>query len=417
MSILSLPNELLLLIAAQLECRDLYALLRTHPSLYRQLISYLYLWNLESRGFTALIGAAKRGSISTLQRFLDIGVDLGWKSRCQAYMSSKVPAAKRRRATSMADTKPQHPICHAATNGRAEFVRMLIEHGADINFKDIHGRSPLALAARQGHLALVQMLVSLGANLLSYDRSFHRPAANAASQGHHIVADYLLLEMGKYSPVKLNRTIMIDIQWMLLYAAKEGNEKRMSTFLAKGADVNFQLKGERCTPLCGALLSAPQPLKTIKFLLDRGADPNIALPMKNSRSGGWKLPPSPPLSLAMIREESLPLLKILLKYGADATQCGIALFGAIRLEKEGEFRLLVDHHADLYVTLKRRSLAEDMGRSYCESIRDACLGLDLTAPTRELGYHRTVRCRRVHRRYPISNATTTLTVRTPASVR
>ncbi|EAU33546.1 predicted protein [Aspergillus terreus NIH2624] len=413
MTILSLSNELLLLIAAHLDCRDLYALVRTHSTLYHQLIGCLYRWNLESRGFAALIWAAKRGSIGTLQRFLDIEVDLGWKSQCRAYMTSKITATRLRRPPSVADTKPDHPICHAATNGRTEFVRMLVEHGADINFKDTYGRSPLALAARQDNIVLVQMLVPLGASLLSYDRSFHRPAANAASQGHHLVADYLLQEMGRYAPVKLNRTIMAEMQWMLLYAAKEGNVKRVRIFLSKGADINFQPKGERCTPLCGALSSAPRPLKAVKFLLDRGADPNIALSVKNTRTGGWKTPASPPLGLAMLREESLPLLKVLLKYGADASQCGLALFEAIRLEKEAEFQLLVDHHADLYVSLKGTSLADYGRQSDCQSIRDACLGLDLTAPTRELGYRMAYRCGTRRRRYRIPNDTT-LSVRIPA---
>lgn len=126
------------------------------------------------------------------------------------------------------------------------------------------------------------MLIFLGANQLSYDRFFHRPAANAASQGHHLVADYLLQELANYSPARLNHTLRVDIHWMLLYAAKEGNEKRMRWFISNGADINFQPRGERCTPLCGALLSAPQPLRTVKFLLGHGADPSIALPTQKS---------------------------------------------------------------------------------------------------------------------------------------
>ncbi|EAW16732.1 Ankyrin repeat protein [Aspergillus fischeri NRRL 181] len=391
MPILLLPHELLMLIAAQLDCRDLNALLRTHSSLYNQLIGCLYRWNLRSRGFAALIWAAKRGSTSTLQRFLDIGVDLSWKSRYRAQMSHKL-----HRVSSMADTKRDHPICHAVTSGQADFVRKLIENGADINFKDVYGRSPLALAARQGNFTLVQMLISLGANPLSYDRLFHRPAANAASQGHYDIADYLLQELGKYkhSPIRLDHTIMAEIQWMLLYAAKEGNEKQIRLCLSKGADINFQPRGERCTPLCGALLSAPAPqaLRVVKLLLGHGADPNIALPAKRS-SPGWKLPPNLPLGLAMLRDESLQLIKALLRAGADVRQCGLALFDAIRLEKATEFRLLVDHHADLNIRLKGKSLAEYALQSGCQSIQKACLSLDDTAPTRQLAT-RTISCRR-----------------------
>lgn len=155
MLILSLPYELLLLIAAQLECRDLNALLRTRSSLYRQLIGCLYRWNLKSRGFSALVWAAKSGSTSTLQPFLDIGVDLHWRSKYRALMRRTISGTKPLRSRSMVDTRIDHPICHAATSGQAEFVRKLIEYGVDINFKDVHGRSPLALAARQGHFALV----------------------------------------------------------------------------------------------------------------------------------------------------------------------------------------------------------------------------------------------------------------------
>lgn len=86
----------------------------------------------------------------------------------------------------------------------------------------------------------------------------------------------------------------------------------------------------------------------------------------------------------MLREESLQLIKLLLRAGADARRCGLALFNAVRLGRAAEFRLLLDYHADLYVCLKGRSLAEHARQSDCQSIREAFLGLDLTAPTREL---------------------------------
>lgn len=382
---LLLPQELLMLIAAQLDCRDLNALLRTHPTLYDLLIGCLYRWNVRSHGFAALIWAAKRGSIRTLQRFLDIGVDVSWRSWYRAQTSYRPRSHKPRRPPSMADTKRDHPICHAATCGQADFIRKLVENGADIDFKDVYGRSPLALAARQGNFALVRMLLSLGANLLSYDRLFHRPAANAASQGYFDIAVYLLQELGKYKHSRLDHTIMAEIQWVLLYAAKEGNEKQIRWCLSKGADINFQSRGERCTPLCGALLSAPAPLRVVKLLLDRGADPNIPLPGQKF-SPGWKLPPIPPLGLAVRRDESLQIMKILLKAGADARACEVALFDAIRLKKATEFRLLVDNHADLNIRLVREPLVECARQSDCQSIREVGLRIDDAAPTRELAF-------------------------------
>lgn len=388
MSILFLPNELLLLIASHLERRDMNALLQTHSSLYHVLVGCLYQGNVTDHGPSAVAWAAKVGSIGTLERFLGAGVDLHWKSWYRARMSRILPRSRQYRIRSiMVDTKRDHPICYAAANGHGEFVRKLIEKDVDINFKDADGRSPLALAARHGHFALVQMLISLGANQLAYDRFHQRPVSSAASQGHHIIADYLLQELANYSAMKLDHTIKVDIQWMLLYAAKEGSEKRVRAFLSKGADINFRPKGERCTPLCGALFSAPRPLRIVKFLLARGADPNISAPHQEKRPA-WKLPPNTPLRLAMLREESLDLTKVLLKSGADARQFSLALFEAVTLKKAAELRLLLAHNADIHVRLRGKSLAKLTLESDCQSIRELGLEWDIDAPTRELALRR-----------------------------
>ncbi|CAI7565718.1 unnamed protein product [Penicillium pancosmium] len=384
----SFPNELLMLIACQLERKDLNALIQTHPSLYRQLNRYLYYWNVRRHGSSGLVWAAKAGSVSTLERFLAVGAGLVLESSYWAFTKSSFARSRQRRSTLAADTLSDHPICHASKNGHPKFVRKLIEYGVNINFKDASGRSPLSLAARQGHFAMVQMLISLGACQLSYDRSHQRPIANAASQGHHVIADYLLQELVNYSPVRLTHTIKVDLQWMLLYAAKEGNEKRVHSLLSKGADINYRFKDEKCTPLCGALSLAPRPLRTVKLLLDLGADPNITLPPKITKSGGWVRPSSTPLRLAMLREESLDLIKVLLKSGADARQSSLALFDAVNLEKPAEFRLLVDRHADINVRLERRTLAECIMHSTCERIKEGFHQRDITATTRELARFR-----------------------------
>lgn len=202
----------------------------------------------------------------------------------------------------------------------------------------------------------------------TYDLLRQRPIANTASQGHHLVADYLLQELVSYSPVKLNHTIKMDIQWMLVYAAKDGNEERVRSCLSKGADINFQPKKVEGTTLCGALSSAPRPLEVVKLLLSRGADPHIVWPAKRRRMGCWSPPHSPPLRLAMLREESLHLIKVLLKFGADAKESSLALFDTVRLKKAVEFRLLQAHHVDTHVRLEGKSLA-DLALSWMSQLR------------------------------------------------
>jgi hypothetical protein len=138
-------------------------------SLYYRLVGCLCQWNVVPHGASALFWAAEAGSIGTLERFLDAGLDLRWQCWFQSHMRTSVRRDRINRVPSAADAMRDHPICHAAANGHGEFVQRLLEQGVDINFKDDRGTSPLALAARHGHLGLVQMLISLGAQQLSYD--------------------------------------------------------------------------------------------------------------------------------------------------------------------------------------------------------------------------------------------------------
>lgn len=395
MSILLLPNELLLLITPHLHCKDLNALLQVHSSLYHRLIDHFYQSNVREHGSAALIWAAKVGSIRTLERLLNARVEIRKKSK---YWS-----LTRKRRGGIGSSHPRltlrgwedHHITYAARNGHIQFVLKLIEIGVDINFKDGEGRSPLSLASRGGHFDLVQLLTSLGACQLSVDRSYHRPVTNAASQGHNEIADFLLEQLVNHPYLKLNHTIKLDAQRMLLYAAEEGNEKRVRYFLSMGADINGQLKEDKCTPLCGALVKAPHPLKTVELLLKLGADPNIALIWPRRRQERWSRPPSAPIRLAVLREESLPLIKVLLASGADASEASLALFDAIEHEKLAELKLLIKHGAEINIRLQGRLLAEftlDTSNAP-QDIKDFLLQLEFTAEARELARYRSRVCR------------------------
>ena len=55
-------------------------------------------------------------------------------------------------------------IHHAARNGDTEIVRLLVEHGADVNAKNTGGQTVLYCAGGHGHLDTLQLLLSEGAD-------------------------------------------------------------------------------------------------------------------------------------------------------------------------------------------------------------------------------------------------------------
>ncbi|TDH08513.1 hypothetical protein EPR50_G00098670 [Perca flavescens] len=68
------------------------------------------------------------------------------------------------------DPNVRDPFCgltvthDAAREGFIDSVRVLVNHGADLNIVDNKGNLPLHLAAREGHLNVVQLLIGLTAN-------------------------------------------------------------------------------------------------------------------------------------------------------------------------------------------------------------------------------------------------------------
>jgi ankyrin repeat protein len=53
---------------------------------------------------------------------------------------------------------------HAVIRGRSpEFVRLLVERGADVSLRDPHGRTAYAHAGRRGHVELARVPEDAGA--------------------------------------------------------------------------------------------------------------------------------------------------------------------------------------------------------------------------------------------------------------
>ncbi|TWT79759.1 Ankyrin repeats (3 copies) [Planctomycetes bacterium CA13] len=57
------------------------------------------------------------------------------------------------------DGRGDYPIHHAARNGDTEIIRLLIEHGADVNPQNARGHTVLYCAGGHGHLDSVRLLL------------------------------------------------------------------------------------------------------------------------------------------------------------------------------------------------------------------------------------------------------------------
>ena len=120
----------------------------------------------------------------------------------------------------------------AAANGNLEIVELLIERGANVNLKDIHGRVPMfvALAEHQPEVAARLAEADTNPNVRTVDGSTLLMAAVRAEEVQ--LVQWALdhgTDVNAIRPEKNNATALI-------LAARKGNAEIVSLLLAAGAD-------------------------------------------------------------------------------------------------------------------------------------------------------------------------------------
>ena len=154
-----------------------------------------------------LVNATDYESIPVIEKLLDEGADI--------------------------DMTLQRTALHAAAaNGNLEIVELLIERGADVNLKDIHGRVPMfvALAEHQPEVAARLAEADTNPNVRTVDGSTLLVAAVRAEEVQ--LVQWALdhgTDVNAIRPEKNNATALI-------LAARKGNAEIVSLLLAAGAD-------------------------------------------------------------------------------------------------------------------------------------------------------------------------------------
>jgi TonB family protein len=138
-------------------------------------------------------------------------------------------------ATQQAD---EAALLRAASEGRVDDVRALLDQGLDVNARNEDGWTPLLFAAHRGHTEVVTLLLERVADVNVSNSAGWTPLIAAALSGHTEVVG-LLLEHGADPHAKSTRTADGDSALTaLIVAARYGYGEIVNALLDGGAEVN-----------------------------------------------------------------------------------------------------------------------------------------------------------------------------------
>ncbi|KAJ7263405.1 ankyrin repeat-containing domain protein [Mycena rebaudengoi] len=220
-------------------------------------------------------------------------------------------------------------LYHASWTGNAEFVQLLLEHGAEVNAGGGED-SALQSASKNGHEAIVKLLLEHGAAVNTQNREYGSVLQAASRKGHEAIVK-LLLEHGADVDARGEKGLNA-----LELASDMGHEAIVKLLLDHGAHVNAA-DGEYRNAL--QLASNNGHEIVVKLLLEHGA-------VVNARDGnGWNA-----LEIASDNGDKT-VVELLLEHGADVNARDgngwNALESASDNGHETIVKLLLEHGADV----------------------------------------------------------------------
>ncbi|MBZ5606531.1 MAG: ankyrin repeat domain-containing protein, partial [Acidobacteriia bacterium] len=163
-----------------------------------------------------------------------------------------------------------------AESGSVDAVKLLLDRGADANRKEaVHEETALMFAAAQGRAEVIRLLAAKGADVNAADRIVRLARTK---YGDISVDPSEKPKPGAGEAVALEDRVQgaaaMGGMTALLFAARDGQAEAVRALVESGANINQPNGSEQTTPLLMAIINGHYDIA--KYLLDRGANPNLA---------------------------------------------------------------------------------------------------------------------------------------------
>lgn len=215
-------------------------------------------------GTTAIDWAVRQGDADMADRLIRAGADVKLANCCGVT-----------------------PLSLACINGDAPMIEKLLKAGADPNAAGTDGETPLMTAARTGSVDAARVLLDHGAKVDGRE-NWHGETALmwAAAERHPAMLKELLAHGADVNAVstvvKWERQVTAEPRdkWLpmggftaLMFAARENCVECLPVLADAGANLNFP-DPDGITPMVNSIINGHYDVA--RYLLDRGADPNLA---------------------------------------------------------------------------------------------------------------------------------------------